>query len=545
VSHLLAISVGPVQEFIAAARRTRDLWFGSYLLSEISRSVAVAVAKHGGPLIFPSAADAGSVANIIIAEWPSGDPATVVASARSAAKDCWRSFAERSRDAAGSAIDRDVWNDQVDDVLEFFAAWTPQTGDYAKDRRELMRLLGARKATREFAPAKGRSGLPKSSLDGRRETVLKPGDRTGWPTELRLARGEQLDAVGIAKRLGREPNERHPRYPSVARVAAEAWLAGNADKVAALCKQCRSIGRLNEVREPCYRNFPYEGTILYRGRHKELQQELKLEPEALAAVARLIGREEPTPYLAILVADGDNVGRAIDRIASPEKHRDFSALLAQFAGDANDIVNEHRGVPIYTGGDDVLALLPVHTALECARALRDRFTAAMGPTGPTLSVGIAITHFMESLEDAREAGRRAELAAKAVPDKDAMAVALHKRSGAPISVAARWSDRPDERLTRFARLINDGVIPRKLPYELRLLETVYQNWQGASADEALQADVRRLVGKKASADADLLRKEVESVSVRSLPDLAAELLIARLLQTVKKQSGAYPKEAGA
>ena len=48
MSHLLAISVGPVQEFIAAARRTRDLWFGSYLLSEISRAVAKAVERKRG-----------------------------------------------------------------------------------------------------------------------------------------------------------------------------------------------------------------------------------------------------------------------------------------------------------------------------------------------------------------------------------------------------------------------------------------------------------------------------------------------------------------
>jgi CRISPR-associated protein Cmr2 len=36
-SHLLQLSVGPVQELIAAAQRTRDLWFGSFLLSEISK----------------------------------------------------------------------------------------------------------------------------------------------------------------------------------------------------------------------------------------------------------------------------------------------------------------------------------------------------------------------------------------------------------------------------------------------------------------------------------------------------------------------------
>ena len=53
-AHLLALTVGPVQEFIAAARRTRDLWFGSYLLSEISKATAKAVQDHGGTLIFPA-----------------------------------------------------------------------------------------------------------------------------------------------------------------------------------------------------------------------------------------------------------------------------------------------------------------------------------------------------------------------------------------------------------------------------------------------------------------------------------------------------------
>ena len=70
MSHLLAISVGPVQEFIAAARRTRDLWFGSYLLSEISREVAKAVENQSGKLVFPTSSDVDNVANVILAELP-------------------------------------------------------------------------------------------------------------------------------------------------------------------------------------------------------------------------------------------------------------------------------------------------------------------------------------------------------------------------------------------------------------------------------------------------------------------------------------------
>lgn len=40
MKYLLSISIGPVQDFIATARRSRDLWFGSWLLSELSNSKA-------------------------------------------------------------------------------------------------------------------------------------------------------------------------------------------------------------------------------------------------------------------------------------------------------------------------------------------------------------------------------------------------------------------------------------------------------------------------------------------------------------------------
>lgn len=39
-AHLVSIAIGPVQSFIAQARRTRDLWFGSFVLSELSRAAA-------------------------------------------------------------------------------------------------------------------------------------------------------------------------------------------------------------------------------------------------------------------------------------------------------------------------------------------------------------------------------------------------------------------------------------------------------------------------------------------------------------------------
>src|SRR5262249_15183835 len=120
-AHLLAIAVGPVQEFIAAARRTRDLWFGSHLLSEISRAVAVEVGTTAR-LIFPADTQADNVANVILAELADADPQTVAASARKAAQARWLQFADAVFRANGGVIREDIWEDQVDDVTEFFAA---------------------------------------------------------------------------------------------------------------------------------------------------------------------------------------------------------------------------------------------------------------------------------------------------------------------------------------------------------------------------------------------------------------------------------------
>lgn len=92
-SWLLQISVGPVQEFIAAARRTRDLWFGSSMLSEISKAAAKAVKDAEAELIFPEPngdlkPDSDlSVANVILAR-ASGDDQAMNA------------LAERAREAA-------------------------------------------------------------------------------------------------------------------------------------------------------------------------------------------------------------------------------------------------------------------------------------------------------------------------------------------------------------------------------------------------------------------------------------------------------------
>jgi CRISPR-associated protein Cmr2 len=552
VSHLLAISIGPVQEFIAAARRTRDLWFGSYLLSEVSRAVAIEVENQGGTLIFPASTHAENVANVIVAELPAGDPRELAARAKQSAQECWLAFADQARREAARVIQPDIWDDQAGDVIEFYAAWLARSTDYRADRARVMRLLDGRKNGRDFTQAEfDDTGFPKSSLDGQRPTVLKrrkPDEspetyRKDWPRKLRLSEGEQLDILGVAKRLGKQRGEAYPTYSSVARVAAETWLQGvrkrsEFEALKAACQKLTAKG-LNTVREDHYQYFPYEGTVIYRNRHPDLIEELGLHEHDLDEVAGVLEDlgGEPNPYLAVLVADGDRMGAAISKRGSVQEHQAFSQALAGFAHGARAIVNGHDGVLVYAGGDDVLAFVPLGRCLACARSLHDKFVEQLRAYDSlTLSIGMAIGHFMENLEDLLQYGRAAEKRAKH-PDRDGLAIHVHKRGGTPIKMRAHWRDSPDGRITRYAELMRAEVISGKLPYDLRNLARLYEGWPRDDAlARAIRQDVIRVIRDKQPRSARHGLPEIEAelkqrvTDARSLHQFAEELLIARQVE---------------
>jgi len=610
--HLLALSIGPVQEFISAARRTRDLWFGSFLLSELSKAAAKAIADASSleTLIFPAPEKPEeleptperddpklTVANVVVARLPDGtSPEEFAATAREAVQQRWREFAGQARKEAGKLVRDELWNLQLDDVIEFYAAWAPLDGSYLAARKRLMRLLDARKRCRDFAqplgdPAKRR--LPKSSLDGRRETVLADPDRagSGLRARLRLQEGEQLDVVGVTKRLahGRRP------FVSVARVAADPWLRGVAGRakndrevaaaLEALKEQCKRlggdvIGKIDEGKFPIYAAFPYDGTAVYRNRYDDLAQEAGIERKDLAPLERALDRltkplrsgglgfGDPYPYVALLVADGDRMGKLISALDSPERHREFSRQLAGFAKEAAGIVREHNGVCIYAGGDDVLALVPLDKCLECARRLRDKFCELLRPFGdttdpPTFSAGLAIGHFMDPLEDLRNYAREAEKAAKsATPETDgsglhaernALAVFVHPRGGAPFGIREQWLDSDasiERRLARWAGLFRKGSLPNKLPYDVRQLARHYASWRTAGTlPAAIAAGLDRLLEQKETRlkNADKTWVFDRLAAARSAGDLhrlANEMLVAQHIGEAVQQADPAGRAAG-
>jgi CRISPR-associated protein Cmr2 len=512
--HLLLVSLGPVQDFIAQARRSRDLWFGSHLLSELSRATAAQLAGDGAQLIFP-ALDKGnpelascdaptrggeappiSIANKILAEVPDGiDPRSCAEAARAAARERWRGiardvFSGRGKPVIAAGID-DVWNEQVQDTLEFYAVWAPLAGDYRAARQAVEQALAGRKNLREFRPWRhDRAGAPKSSLDGARVSVLGAHRNSADFRRPRISEGEQLDAIGLIKRAGLEPEQ----FVPLVNVAAGEWLSrasiGGSEELAAVRTACaeRGIPAIHRPDLPVTDPLPFDASVLYPSRWPALFKELS-RPEASAEAARQWGEKhvrpllkrmkgEPPAYIAVLAADGDHMGWAIDGLGTAEENRNFSRALACFPAEAGKIVeHEHQGSLIYAGGDDVLAFLPVATAPDCAAALaaafRDLIARAAAKDVPTLSVGIAVGHVIEPMSILLGLARQAERAAKDDAQRNALAIIVDKRSGGQRRLALKWETLkwerdPLGRLHRDAELL-EGPLSTGKVHELEAL----------------------------------------------------------------------------
>lgn len=537
--HLMLVALGPVQEFIAQARRTRDLWYGSHLLSELARAAARELIAGGANLVFPALAKDDqellpclaplrpsgkpplNVANKLVAEVPGGiDAEELARRTREAVMRFWREVVSAPVKAKcvgllAPNIDA-VWDEQISTFVEFTAAWAP-LGAYAEALRRVEAAVAARKNLRDFSPWRNQRGsVPKSSLDGGRETVLaEPGHRdASLVRKYRIGDAEQLDAIGIVKRAGGEPGQ----FVPIVNVAFASWL-DLATRVAtaeleALKQACRGLG-VAEVRRadlPCAQAFPFDASVLLPSRWKAVFDEQSLDGDPREWGNRYVGPllevlGEPYPYVACLVADGDHMGRTIGRLDSADKHRVFSRALSAFASEARGIVEQNRrGILIYSGGDDALAFLPLPEALACADELRRRFAAVVAsacgdlPTHerPTLSIGLGVGHVLESMGDLLALGREAERLAKR--ERNSLAVIVDKRSGGRRMWSERWDSDPSVRIQQDGAILGTRLSSRKV-YEiastLRRLPKPEAAGPGSAWAQVLALEVRRALSRVA------------------------------------------------
>ncbi|MGQ9715692.1 MAG: type III-B CRISPR-associated protein Cas10/Cmr2 [Anaerolineae bacterium] len=554
---VLIFSLGPVQGFLKEARRAQDLWAGSQWLSDMARAALQACLSKGAKPIYPANPAQESLPNKFVVRVPKEAlDATVKATRKAAHGELERRAQEakaflRDTGVPTDGLWEDIWQRQLAHHLEtFWSAAEITGGDYRSAYQRANLAFEAAKRTRAFQQVE--EDHLKDSLSGRRSALHTAGKaaREYWkavgrspkvtPAKLKPDGRERLDALGATKRFGFPEAE---RFPSVSTVASVDFLerVKGSPALQAYRQTLNSIPLLYRVRDD--KDWPYDGDLLYEetlipqrlqsgyGFSEADLQQYASRLEAARSVLKDLYRQaegKPNPYYAILVMDGDDMGKRVSQCASEEEHAVLSAQLVTFAGQARQIVQKYQGYTVYAGGDDVLALLPVSKALPAVQDLTKEFSQKV--PGATASAGISVAHHLYPLDAALQAAHDAEHKAKAVDGKEAVCVRVLKRSGEPTEVRSHWSD-VDGRFEALRAWFSSGALSSRLAYEAATNIPILEG-------ELLRSELKRLIQRHSDEkkpqvpDAQDLAREL-SAWAENLPgggeELSGWLLLARFV----------------
>lgn len=518
MEYLVAISIGPVQSLIEAGRRSQDLWCGSWLLSEVARAVALNLHQaQNGCLIFPNPkkpsielqpqpendepkANIANVIRVVISAESETHLKQLIADAKDAAwarlKGMFTGVLNQDK-LQNSGIDRERWQQQQNDVLEIFSAWVSlDNHQYKAASIRLGQLLQARKLTRNFDPIQdNEKGLHKSTLDGANNTVtnkltardaaknlqIENQELVQKKRFLGLTNEEELDALGVVKRRAGNLEQ----FTPFSRIVVHSWLAGLSPEqrqdLKEAYKPLLDSGHVTQVKgnDELYDAFPFDGEYLFLSRAEQADIEEKAKENLQIQLKKI--DSAPVSYGVLLKADGDRMGELLAQANGKEQSKDISKALHEFATSVRKTLQDHGGHAIYAGGDDVLAFVPLAQAMTCAKQLADDFKEKMKVIAkelglsealyPTLSVGLAIGHFVQPMRQLRQRAVAAEKFAKGNAEKaprNALAIHLGIRSGHEITWRCRWDDEETlKALSDFAHAFAKGWMPTRIMQEVR------------------------------------------------------------------------------
>lgn len=357
-NHILHFSLGPVQGFIGTARRTRDLWAGSFLLSWLSAVAMVEVRKKGGRIVFPGADDdplvsrlekrskeeprIGTVPNRFKAEIPQNfDPA----SCRTAVDDAWKKLAAAVWDTfpakvpSGGNNTQSIWDRQVENFWEISwvkgeqggndGAWLDNRkswrshqphdentgGDHCTLMGDWQEISGYVRA-REGARRKPDGSKDENRQDGFWNAFRQLDDWKGNKLLLDIVEGERLCAIALIKRL-------FPRLPKESRREVFGW------------DPCTDGGG----------NWPSTGHIAAA---HWIEKAMKLAPKECQEYATHVHDN----FAARHFAEQDSQIECVKSVAPSNGDREhwFGSLDANFYF-RNDLMNE-KAMPIWHRSDD-------------------------------------------------------------------------------------------------------------------------------------------------------------------------------------------------
>lgn len=411
---LISVSVGPVQSFIAAARKTMDLWGGSYLLSQITYKGIEYIGKNYGfdCVIFPSLRNiafvkesltqwglkldsripqpttrVASLPNRFVAVVPTKEVSVILKGVEEAIKAGWKEIASDALKEAKALDDRNLQR-QLDTFPEIFTASQeliePESaadmiGDMYEDSKIAREVGNLGKLYEEHGAYKPNAGalysyayrLLRSRADARKTLRTfsyftdnssvndkpLPGDQFNGDMKaiFKLKDGDKkdyLNAVNAVKRL--YASQKDEEFPSV-------------DEFARRNRQ--EFIRFTGNKPDSYKNN-YYAILLMDGDRMGKWIGGEYAPEISTVIAEPLRKAIATRGLS------EDIKKYLltKKTVQPAYHRTVSRTLNIFSSLVQLVIEKYGGELVYSGGDDVLAFLPAVSVLECANDIRKMYS---------------------------------------------------------------------------------------------------------------------------------------------------------------------------
>jgi CRISPR-associated protein Cmr2 len=503
----LQFSLGPVQGFIRQARRTRDLWSSSYILSYLSARAMKGVIESGGQIIVPKVWEdtkkdhllarvmddrssdtprIGTIPNRFQA-W-SDNPRKAAQAAENQINDAWEKIYSEvwNRFVKDVALNQgphtqEIWDRQVKNFWEVY--WTEGDISTIESRKNWRTRIQWSKQLPELECGdhctimgdwQELSGFIRSH--DRTERVKQDKfweflrEKTPGVGRLDFREDERLCSIALIKRMFPKVAKEAigwdvdaNRWPSTLYVAALPWLKDIENKKIDLASSYFNLVK-NAADEVAVRregvweqvggskdpalldfleldgNFYFQST-LSNHRHTPLkgtpqrwtnEETDEVKEKRMGLIKQLsklnadVGRE-PTPFYCMLLMDGDRMGRLL-----VDHGEEVSQALAKFGDHVDETVKKFGGVTVYAGGDDVLAMLPVTSGIDCAVKLAKCFEDAFSECKliGTISAGLVLAHGRHPLRSVLdEAHHILDHIAKEGNGRQSLAVSVLKGSG--------------------------------------------------------------------------------------------------------------------
>lgn len=540
-------TLGPVQGFVAQARRTRDFWAGSFLLSWLAGVAICAVEKQGGEIIFPipnqnfldailgknkeAKPQQGGIPNRFMADISNcqkfdGNAVT------NAVKQAWLAIADKVWEKDRQGLEqqgyptKEIWERQNNNFWDMSWVITEGRDTSALDKRKNFRTH----TTSVEGGYKCMMMEGYQELSGASDKNSGKKRRNYWVNLVQLIHSkdigetEELCAIAYIKRRFvhtfkdvKKPIEFNGNtlmihgwqlphnVPSVAYMASVPWLKNLLENQSYMDDFKQVLNHIDEMKyfsdvdineraesknhvktiqqiindtKIDLKEISLDGNIYYQtfwdnignfvadkqnydGKIDDYRPKIK---SALSKLYEKMDDFEPSPYYAILLMDGDSLGKQMSHEA---RQPIISKALDNFTQQAQEIVRNNDGFLIYAGGDDVLALLSLDDAIKTANQLRiayaDCFAQASNnetKVHSTLSGAINYCHIgMPLTQVLMDSHDLLDNIAKDGVGRNALAVRVWKPSGQAVQWAMPWEKVVDNQaVEKIVQNLNlDGI----------------------------------------------------------------------------------------